>query len=93
MKTKLAVFCLALMVLLLAAATAAAAPNPMLVRQVIAGGGGRISDGATLMLSSTIGEPVVGALTITGDYGEGAGFWQGLPARDYLYLPLITRSP
>jgi hypothetical protein len=91
MKTKAVAIALAALLLLLAAAVAAAAPDPVLARHVIAGGGSRLSDGATLVLYSTIGEPVATALAVTGDYGQAAGFWPGLSSGDHLYLPVVQK--
>ena len=92
MKTKSVTIALAVLLLLLTAVVAVAAPEPVSARHVIAGGGGRISDGATLILYNTIGEPVATHFVLTGDYGQAAGFWPGIFASGKeLYLPLVKK--
>lgn len=99
MRTVRAVFVIAGVLLLLTSAGAAAAPDQEVVyRQVVAGGGGLIGDGTTLLLANTIGEPVVGQLTLAAPLQEAAGFWQdGLASgqgglvQARLYLPALRR--
>ena len=91
MKAKTVPSVVAVLLLLITVATAVAAPDPVLARHVIAGGGGRISDGATLVLHNTIGEPVATHLVVTGDYGQAAGFWPGLYSGEHLFLPLVKK--
>lgn len=91
MKTKGLTILLAVAVLLTAFGVAAAAPNQVMARHVIASGG-QISDGAGLLLYSTIGEAAAGPLVVSGSYGAGAGFLLGVNAEQELYLPAITRA-
>lgn len=91
MKTKTVATMLAVLLLLLTTVMAVAAPEPMIARHVIAGGGGRISDGATLVLYSVIGEPVATSFSVTGGYGHAAGFLPGLHTGEHLFLPLVQR--
>ena len=91
MKTKTVATTLAVLLLLLTAVVAIAAPEPVVARYVVSGGGERVSDGATLVLYSVIGEPVATNLIVTGGYGHAAGFLPGLHTGDYLYMPLVQR--
>ncbi len=59
-------------------------------RSVIAGGGGEVTDGSLYILNGTVGEPIVSAIAVEGDYGLGSGFWW--PREFRVYLPLVLRN-
>lgn len=99
MRTTTIIFGIAGLLLLLTSPGASAAPDQEVVyRQVVAAGGGTIGDGTTIVLSNTIGEPVVGQLTLADPFQEAAGFWQdglangqGGLIQSLLYLPALRR--
>jgi len=81
----------AVMLLCLTFVTASAAPEPILARSVIAGGGQTVTDGVTLVLVGTIGEPIVGPPQVVGGYQMAAGFWRDLPLPYKMHLPAVRR--
>lgn len=99
MRTARVIFVIASLLLLLTSVGAAAAPDQEVVfRQVVAAGGGVIGDGTTIVLANTIGEPIVGPLTLSAPFEESAGFWQdaltsgqGGLIQSLLYLPALRR--
>ena len=98
MRANRVVFLVCLLALFTTFSAAAAPEQEAVFRQVVAGGGGLIGDGTTLLLANTIGEPVVGPLTLAAPFKEAAGFWQdGLTSeqgglvQSRLYLPALRR--
>lgn len=98
MKAKTIVLLVCLLALFTTFSAAAAPEQEVIFRQVVAGGGGLIGDGTTLLLANTIGEPVVGPLTLVAPFKEAAGFWQdgltggqGGLVQSRLYLPALRR--
>jgi hypothetical protein len=82
-----------LAILLLAATVVLAQGEPLLNWQVIAGGGGPSSDGSSVAINDTLGQPVVGPSSDGGSIALGAGYWYGTgaPRAVTLYLPLVTK--
>jgi hypothetical protein len=98
MRAKRVVLLVCLLALFTTFSAAAAPDQEVIFRQVVAGGGGLIGDGTTLLLANTIGEPVVGPLTLAAPFKEAAGFWQdglaggqGGMVQSRLYLPALRR--
>ena len=81
-----------LLAITLLAGTATAPPTPAaLGRFVTAGGGGTVTNGSTIILSSTVGEAVANDLSTTGTLRMGAGYWEDLTPDYPMFLPLVRK--
>ena len=78
-----------LAVLLLLAGAALADGGYEISWFTVGGGGGEVSGGG-FSLSGTVGEPYAGAIS-GGGYSMVGGFWPGVEALSFRYLPIIMR--
>jgi hypothetical protein len=79
-----------LLLALLLAAQAYAAPLADAIDWWVVGGGGGTSVSGNITISDTIGQPAAG-ISSNGDIILQDGYWAGLPAEYYLYLPSLRR--
>ena len=91
MKTKALILTLGLALSLAAVGVALANGGPDLPRWVLGSGASdSTAGGGAVALRGTLGQPVVGVVTV-GDIALGQGFWHGAAGYD-VYLPLVLRN-
>jgi hypothetical protein len=93
MRTKTLVLALVLALLLFVASVALANGGVERPRAVL-GGGATDSSASGVTLRATLGQPVVGLASSSGEITLGQGFWHGGSLPEGLYhvcLPLVTR--
>ena len=70
-----------------------AANGVVVQRSVVGGGGEPVTDGSLYILNGTVGEPIAGAIAVTGNYGLGSGFWWPHGFSEFeVYLPLVLKN-
>ena len=90
---KIGILILMLIILTLFIGAVQAPSSPMIDWWVLAGGGGVTSNGGSLSLNGTLGQPIASMCLNSGEFRLQSGYWStGWAAcGGAIYLPLLSR--